>query len=76
MQTLEQTLEHVADADITTAIELFFTTKKGVAAHLLDVATHDGIVLLTGITDNLLSRFARAGRGNCPGPAQRARRGQ
>ncbi|QKG55182.1 BON domain-containing protein [Hymenobacter sp. BRD128] len=56
LETFEQTIEHVVDADITTAIELFFTTKKGVAAHLIDVATHDGIVLLTGITDNLLSR--------------------
>ncbi len=56
LETFEQTLEHVADADITAAVELFFTTKKGVAAHLIDVATHEGIVRLTGITDNLLSR--------------------
>ena len=56
LETFEQTIEHVADADITAAIELFFLTKKGVAAHLIDVATHEGIVLLTGITDNLLSR--------------------
>ncbi|WP_310394192.1 BON domain-containing protein [Hymenobacter sp.] len=61
MQTLDYdtqpaTAEHVSDADITAAIELFFLTKKGVAAHLVDVATHDGIVVLTGITDNLLAR--------------------
>jgi len=61
MQTLDYdtqpaTAEHVSDADITTAIELFFLTKKGVPAHLIDVATHDGIVVLTGITDNLLAR--------------------
>jgi osmotically-inducible protein OsmY len=56
LETFEQTIEHVADADITAAIELFFLTKKGVAAHLIDVVTHEGIVLLTGITDNLLSR--------------------
>ncbi len=56
LETFEQTIEHVADADITAAIELFFLTKKGVAAHLIDVTTHEGIVLLTGITDNLLSR--------------------
>jgi len=61
MQTLEYdtpsaTAEHVADSDITAAVELFFITQKGVAAHLIDVATHAGIVRLTGITDNLLSR--------------------
>ena len=54
--TQPATAEHVSDADITTAIELFFLTKKGVPAHLIDVATHDGIVVLTGITDNLLAR--------------------
>ena len=61
MQTLDYdtqpaTAEHVNDAAITTAIELFFLSKKGVAAHLIDVATHDGIVVLTGIADNLLVR--------------------
>ena len=61
MQTLDfeiqpTTAEHVTDAAITAAVELFFLTKKGVSAHLIDVATHDGIVRLTGITDNLLSR--------------------
>ena len=60
MQTLDYdtqpfTAGHVSDADITTAIELFFLTKKGVAAHLINITTHDGIVLLTGITDNLLA---------------------
>jgi osmotically-inducible protein OsmY len=60
MQTLETfapltDTEHLSDADITAAIELFFLTKKGVPAHLIDVATHDGIVQLTGITDNLLA---------------------
>ncbi|AMJ66011.1 BON domain-containing protein [Hymenobacter sp. PAMC 26628] len=60
MQTLETfapptATEHLSDADITAAIELFFLTKKGVPAHLIDVATHEGIVKLTGITDNLLA---------------------
>ena len=60
MQTLETfapltATEHLSDAEITAAIELFFLTKKGVPAHLIDVATHDGIVKLTGITDNLLA---------------------
>ena len=57
LPTVEQ---HVLDEDITAAVELFFLTKKGVSGHLIDVATHDGIVQLTGITDSLLSR-ERAG---------------
>ena len=61
MQTLDYdtqpvTADHVTDAAITAAIELFFLTKKGVPAHLIDVTTHEGIVQLTGITDNLLAR--------------------
>ena len=61
MQTLDYdtqptTADHVSDAAITAAIELFFLTKKGVPAHLIDVTTHEGIVQLTGITDNLLAR--------------------
>ena len=61
MQTLDYdpqsaTAEHVSDTDITAAVELFFLTKKGVPAPLIDVATHEGVVLLTGTTDNLLAR--------------------
>jgi osmotically-inducible protein OsmY len=48
--------EPMADADITTAIERFFTTQKGLNEHSLDVATHEGLVTLTGFTDNLLAR--------------------
>ncbi|MBH8556948.1 BON domain-containing protein [Hymenobacter negativus] len=60
--------EHLADADITAAIELLFMLKKGVTSHLVDVATHDGIVVLSGFTDNLLAReraaeIAKAVRG-------------
>ena len=60
MQTLETfapllDAEHLSDTAITAAIELFFLTKKGVPAHLIDVAAHEGIVKLTGITDNLLA---------------------
>ncbi|MBC7449053.1 MAG: BON domain-containing protein [Hymenobacteraceae bacterium] len=54
--TLPATAERVTDEDITAAIELFFLTKKGVPSHLLDVATNNGIVELTGFTDNLLAR--------------------
>ncbi|MFD1469496.1 hypothetical protein ACFQ48_14805 [Hymenobacter caeli] len=31
--------EHLSDAAITAAVELFFLTEKGVPAHLVDVAT-------------------------------------
>ncbi|TGE23890.1 BON domain-containing protein [Hymenobacter aquaticus] len=48
--------EQVADADITAAIDMFFLTKKGVNSHLIDVATREGIVELTGSADNLLAR--------------------
>ncbi len=59
MQTLEivaPPAEYLADGDITTALELLYLTQKGVSAHLVDVETHEGIVKLTGITDNLLAR--------------------
>ncbi|MGY3090903.1 osmotically-inducible protein OsmY [Hymenobacter sp. UYAg731] len=61
MQTLDYdtqpaTANHVSDAAITAAVELFFLTEKGVPTHLIDVRTHAGIVELTGITDNLLAR--------------------
>jgi osmotically-inducible protein OsmY len=50
------TAEIMDDADITAAIELFFLTKKGVGSALIEVATQDGIVELTGSTDSLLAR--------------------
>ncbi|GAA3966608.1 BON domain-containing protein [Hymenobacter antarcticus] len=61
MQTLDtQTTparpERVADADITTAVEMLFHTKRGVNAHLIDIVTREGIVELAGFTDNLLAR--------------------
>ncbi|GAA3991746.1 BON domain-containing protein [Hymenobacter antarcticus] len=48
--------ERVADADITAAIEMLLATKKGLIAHLIAVHTREGIVVLTGSTDNLLAR--------------------
>ncbi|AMR25572.1 hypothetical protein A0257_23080 (plasmid) [Hymenobacter psoromatis] len=48
--------EIMADADITTAIERLFTTQRGMTEHLLDVATAEGVVTLTGFTENLLAR--------------------
>jgi osmotically-inducible protein OsmY len=61
MQTLDystqpDTADSVSDAAITDAVELFFTTQEGVSAHLIDATTHEGIVQLTGSTDNLLAR--------------------
>jgi osmotically-inducible protein OsmY len=50
------TEEYLADADITAAIELLFVLKKGVTSHLVEVVTHEGIVVLSGFTDNLLAR--------------------
>ena len=48
--------EWVADADITAAIEMLLATKKGLTAHLITVHTREGIVALTGSTDNLLAQ--------------------
>ena len=48
--------ERVADADITAAIETLLATKKGLTAHLIAVQTREGIVELSGCTDNLLAR--------------------
>ena len=60
MQMLEElplplALDYEADSDITTAIERLLLTKPGVAAHLLDVHTQAGIVVLTGFADSLLA---------------------
>ena len=54
--TQPATAEHVSDAAITAAVELFFLIEKGMPAHLIDVSTHEGIVQLAGITDNLLAK--------------------
>ncbi|GAB3586633.1 BON domain-containing protein [Hymenobacter daeguensis] len=74
MQTLNFPLRNpaqvAADADITAAIERCFLTRKGVAAHLIDVGTRAGMVTLTGAADSLLARrraedIALAVRGVC-----------
>ncbi|GAA4054545.1 hypothetical protein GCM10022409_47030 [Hymenobacter glaciei] len=46
----------LADADITAAIETLLATKKGLTAHLIDVQTREGIVELSGFTNNLLAK--------------------
>ncbi|GAB3825977.1 BON domain-containing protein [Hymenobacter jeollabukensis] len=71
METLETTLKPesaLADRDITAAVERLFARKKGVATHLVDVSTRQGIVTLCGYVDNLLAReraeeIAKAVRG-------------
>ena len=72
MKTLEiisNTEENeLADHDITAAVERLFAIKKGVAAHLIDVTAIQGIVTLSGYSDNLLARerseeIAKAVRG-------------
>ena len=45
----------LSDAAITAAIETLLATKKGLGAHLIAVSTHEGLVKLTGFTDNLLA---------------------
>ena len=47
---------YLADGDITIALELLYITQKGMSTHLIDVTTHEGIVMLTGLPDNLLAR--------------------
>ncbi|RAK69993.1 BON domain-containing protein [Hymenobacter edaphi] len=71
METLETTLQPapaLADGDITAAVERLLARKKGVAPHLVDVATQQGIVTLSGYVDSLLAReraeeIAKAVRG-------------
>ena len=60
--------EELADHHITAAVERLFATKKGVTAHLIDVMATQGIVTLSGSSDNLLAReraeeIAKAVRG-------------
>ena len=45
----------LADDAITAAIEMLLATKKGLSSHLIAVSTHEGLVQLTGFTDNLLA---------------------
>ena len=54
--TFTSAADGLTDADITAAIETLLATKKGISAHLIAVSTHDGLVQLTGLTDNLLAR--------------------
>lgn len=48
--------KEIKDSDITLAVERALSVDQGVASHLIDVATLDGIVTLTGSVDNLLSK--------------------
>ncbi|GAB3841148.1 hypothetical protein GCM10028821_47480 [Hymenobacter jeollabukensis] len=46
----------MADADITAAIEMLLSNKKGLTTHLITVRTQAGMVELTGFADSLLAR--------------------
>ena len=48
--------ERVADVDITEAVETLLATKKGLAVHQIAVQTREGIVALSGFTNNLLAQ--------------------
>ena len=54
--TLPACTGDLTDDAITAAIETLLVTKKGLSAHLIVVSTHEGLVKLTGFTDNLLAR--------------------
>ena len=45
----------LTDDAITAAIETLLATKKGLCSPLIAVSTHEGLVKLTGFTDNLLA---------------------
>ncbi|MBD3320430.1 MAG: BON domain-containing protein [Chitinivibrionales bacterium] len=48
--------EDIEDSIIRRAIESDFMWDEGVDAHLIDVTSRDGIVILSGYVDNLLAR--------------------
>jgi hypothetical protein len=48
--------DNLSDADSTATIGLFFRTKKGMPAHLLDGATHDDIVRRTVEVGNVVQQ--------------------
>ena len=54
--TLSDSADGVTDGVITAAIETLLATKKGLSSHLIAVSTHEGIVALSGFTNNLLAR--------------------
>ncbi len=54
-------VEEITDVRINRAVENQLRLDYGVPAHLIDVATTDGIVTLSGSVDNLLAR-RRAGK--------------
>ena len=46
----------VADEDITAAVQRLLRTTRGVRSRLVEVATHGGVVALSGCTNSLLAR--------------------
>ena len=59
MKPLEMPLETakaLTDGDISAAVDFLLARKQGVAAHLIDVATHQGTVTLAGHVDSMHMR--------------------
>jgi osmotically-inducible protein OsmY len=50
------TSQRIDDEDITLAVETELAIDTGVPSHYIDVETNNGIVLLSGMVDNLLAR--------------------
>ncbi|WP_199243468.1 BON domain-containing protein [Hymenobacter sedentarius] len=55
-ETHLETERALSDSDISAAVEFLLARKQGVAPHLIDVATHEGTVMLTGHVDCLHMR--------------------
>ena len=50
------TAKPLTDGDISAAVEFLLARKQGMAAHLIDVATHQGTVTLAGHVDSMHMR--------------------
>jgi osmotically-inducible protein OsmY len=53
---IEKNAEDLTDEEITEAVELELTIQDGVQSYAMDVNTVDGIVTITGETDNILEK--------------------
>lgn len=51
-----QSADNLADSEITHAVDLDLMFSDLVAAHMIDVETHEGIVTLSGTVDNMVVR--------------------
>lgn len=51
-----QTIQSLGDEEITQAINTELAVDNRISGHLIDITTENGIVTLSGMTDNVLSR--------------------